>query len=398
MDINGHGRTFTGAQGRKWLGGFVRVGADGKETFVIEKKVGGRKFKVSTQCHSQAAALKEYARWELDPEGYVAGATVADRLLLTPESVDGYVAWQTSVLKNDPEHVANMRRCLVDWAVAIKGRDLRSLRLDFFEAALAPEANKARDKKWGAGSRRFRIMAIKNFYKFLSRDPKVMSPQFNGTLSLRIPQPSPEQWVTDGSKAAAEADLRAVFAVVEQPTRDVLHLKTGTGWHTSEVRRFVENGAIILHAKPLPNGEIAQLRTIQKNGEPINTPLVLPEHLAAAERLLSLRAERINKRGKKIRGLPDKTWLAKQMRRACAKATEVRDQDLPEGAPRPPAISVQLDQIRSTFLSWAIRDGATLEATSAAAVHKDKETTRRFYLAHGRATHAPVPVTSLAAH
>ena len=72
----------------QWLGGFIRFTKSGKPTYVIERHWRGGYFKASTRMHTEKGALEELARFESDPESYVAGGR--DRLLMTPELVMEY--------------------------------------------------------------------------------------------------------------------------------------------------------------------------------------------------------------------------------------------------------------------------------------------------------------------
>ena len=53
-----------------WEGGYRRRDSKGRDVFVIERWVGGRKFHASTRCHTRKAALKQLERFEANPAGY----------------------------------------------------------------------------------------------------------------------------------------------------------------------------------------------------------------------------------------------------------------------------------------------------------------------------------------
>lgn len=53
----------------KWLGGYVDY-SSGKPVYYIRKQVRGRRYHVSTRCHTERGALVELDRFEKDPANY----------------------------------------------------------------------------------------------------------------------------------------------------------------------------------------------------------------------------------------------------------------------------------------------------------------------------------------
>src|SRR5689334_11441025 len=113
----------------QWLGGFVRVTKSGKPVYVIEKRIRGALFKVSTRCHTEDAAVRELRKFEADPGGYVPGGV--ERLTITPELVIEYCDWMEAPLPlgrgNTHDWVIQSGRFLRDWLVALGGLDLRRI-------------------------------------------------------------------------------------------------------------------------------------------------------------------------------------------------------------------------------------------------------------------------------
>jgi len=283
----------------KWLGGFIRFTKAGKPTYVIERHWRGGYFKASTRCHTEKAALVELARFEEDPESYVAGGR--DRLLMTPELVIEYRAHLLD-RGNTYDWAKDCANMLSDWLEAIGGRDLR--RLDVgrdIRPALA---------LW-KHSLPARIVAMKGFMSWLRKDKGLLKHSEDPMPDVRIPK-------RQSSRLTAPRDVpfdrvQLVYKHLREDVRDILQLLAGTGWHLSEAIRFAHDGDI---RKDPTRKHLAVLVTWHKRKEHAVSGLTDPAHVAAARRLrekgTTLGRSRLNfliKRACRDAGLPKDEWF-----------------------------------------------------------------------------------------
>ncbi|WP_140875109.1 hypothetical protein [Myxococcus xanthus] len=54
---------------QRWPGGYVHKQQDGQPLFIIERRVRGQRFHVSTRYHNLRLAMKQLDRFEADPLG-----------------------------------------------------------------------------------------------------------------------------------------------------------------------------------------------------------------------------------------------------------------------------------------------------------------------------------------
>lgn len=321
---------------RRWLGGYVHQGSEGLPTFIIERRVRGHRFHVSTRCHTERAALKQLERFEADPFGYQPEGEAADGpLLMTAELISEHDDWQRA--RNTPQHAAAVARYLADWQEDLAGRDLRRLTL---RDALKP----ALDRR--VTCRGHRIAAIKVFFSWLRRERGLLTSAQDATLDLAVPQTEPEK--RKRRKAVAWQHVEAALGKLTGPHRDCLLLLTATGWHVTELERFCRGGEVV----PQAGGEVlASLVVRHKGGDLTRTPITHLEHLEAAQRL-------------RAAGVVPRRLNAK-VREAC-RAAEVAE--------------FTLGVMRHSVATWAAEAGASADVISQFLGHKDRRTTARFYI------------------
>lgn len=349
----------------KWEGGYIAQ-TRGRRVFHVERRRGGEYVHFSTGCSTLAGARAELARWEADPS-YRPGAEAAGAVRLDAELVRGYRQHMREQ-RLSAEWIDEVVRCLADWAEELGGRDLRVLSLqrdlvgtlDRWKVA-PPALRRHRGGRVATGARPHHIKAIKGLFRWL-RQRGVVERAKDATLDLAVPQARPEK--LRRRKVVPPEDVQAVLQQLPQPTRDVLHLLTATAGHLSEVRRFAEGGEL---AQPLDGQVLAVLVTRQKSGDLTRTPLLYPEHLAAAQRL------------RQLGGLPKRMTLARHMRAACEAA----------GVPW-----FGLGQMRHSVATWARAAGAPVAEVAEFTGHHSPQTLRRFYLDLEHA--APIPIRRLA--
>lgn len=320
-----------------WSGGYIRKTKSGRRVYVVERWAKGKRVHFSTGCSTAQGAERELRRWEADPLGYVP-SVAAEVFELDSGLALAYRAHQLEAGLTR-EWVDEVTRCLADWREALAGRDLRHLRLADLTDAL---------DKWPS-RRPHRIKAIKGIYRWLRQKGKVDRNQ-DATLDLKLPPVRPEK--LERRKVVPVEDVAAVLRHLPATSRDILHLLSATGWHVSEVRKFSEGGEIVRPMKA--DGVLAVLITRHKSGELTKTPILYPEHLAAAQRI------------RQLKSFPKRMTIARHMIKACEAA----------GVPW-----FGMGQMRHSVLTWGVEDGGvSVKQVSEFAHHKSEATTRKFYV------------------
>jgi integrase len=328
-----------------WPGGYWRLNKRGKKVFIISRMIGTQRFHVSTRAHNLTAAMKQFERFEADPANYRPEGRKAEKVTLSPELIQEH--FTHSLASGNTAHYAKGTLAfLTDWRDDLGDIDLRHVTLrDHVKPALDERET----------SRRQRIIALKSFYAWLRKDRHMLTSANDPTLDLPVPQGSPEKHRR--RKAVAFDVVCKVFKHLAPAYRDVLQLLAATGWHVSEVTRFVrrEDSAIITPEREVMDHRgrkvLAVLVTWHKTKKFTRTPLVEPEHVRAAERL------------RERRTMPRK--LRETFRAACELA----------GVPKfNPGV------MRHSVGTWAVELGATKEQVAEYLDHADKSTTERFYI------------------
>lgn len=343
---------MAGQKKRRWLGGYVRVGKNGKETFIIDKWIRREHFHLSTRCNTERAALKQYERFEADPYGFSPLGDDSERLFITDKLVADFAAFMRDVKKNSRPWIKDTLRYLSHWSDDLAGRDLRALNV---QRDLLPVLDKRKT------SRRHRIEAIKSFCSWLRTVKGLLHAANDATMNLRVPKTTAEK--TRRRKVVAEEHIRRVMPLLPDEARDVMVMQLATAFHVAEVRRFAEIGDIVYYA----GGPILAAVTVKhKSGELVTQPIVDRDHLAAIERI-------------KARGRIPINWtLAENMKTAC---NQVRREEELRGVPEDQRMPQwRLGQMRHTVLTMAVMGGATAEQAAAFAHHRSSETTKRFYI------------------
>lgn len=353
-----------------WEGGRKWVDADGRVTFYIRKRVGGRRYEVRTPATSERAAHDQLRRFEADPEGYdPAGATPREGLFLTAELVKEYLEYSEAEGNSAPWR-RKKKNILAWWAERLAGIDLRKASLD---DDIAPAL-----KRKDATAKHHRVAVIKGLYSWLRTEGvagpdgkphriKVAEDPVFG--ALRAPKGRAAQTIK--SKLIPRDHVLLVVEQLAAPWRDALLLQAGTGWHTTEIQRFAEAGAI----EPLPRAAKQEgvagviVCPMRKSGEPQRTR-VSPEALEAAKRL-------------RAHGAFSREWYDRAVKAACAVVKR------PDGEAGIPAFTP--GRLRHSVATWAIDAGADPALVAAFLGHRSPRTTRKFYATHS----APAKVPTL---
>jgi len=342
----------------RWLGGYVRWGKRGP-AYIIERWVDGQRFHVSTKCRTERAALEQLAAFEADPAAYKPrrkqrrAAPVSSRpkvVTLTAALVHEYLEWMvTRPTPSTHDHQRDHHQVLRHWLAFYAGRDVRDVPLSELAAHLDGKRNQM-----------MRVQGLRSFCAWLRQHKYLLTRAEDPTLDLRRPR---GRATKDTRRVAIPPEhILAVLPHLPAPSRDVMVLRLGTGWHMEEVRRFAEGGEIVrvegrsvalaTIEGPVRVPLLAVLRVRHKVRATTNTPVLYPEHLAAAERIRAaghvVTAHTLN----------DHT------RDACAAAKVPRFYNW---------------HIRHSAVSYAMEHGALLEQASVFVDHLNVDTTRTHY-------------------
>jgi integrase len=333
----------------KWLGGRIWQGADGTRTYVIRRKAGGRPYEVSTQCTGERAALKQLERFEADPAGYSPSGVSGLALSMNADLVREFLKWSKDSKGNSIQWVGVQKRYLTWWAAKLGTRDIRRVSL---RDHIRPALDSARNAK-------HRIATIKAFYGWLRKERHAITAAEDPTYgALSVPQARPEQWRTP--KAIPRDHHDAALGALTEPWRSMLIVLSGTGWHVTELGRFIRSGIIadLPSSASHAHGAFKVLICPRRKSGEMQRTAVSSEVAGAGARL-------------RARGTFSSVRFYKAVRAACDAA----------GVPR-----FSPGRYRHTVATWAIEQGADPAMVAAFLGHKSASTTRRFY-----ATLAVVP-------
>lgn len=333
---------------RTWDGGYISKDSKGRDVYVIRRQIDGKRFEVSTRCHTSGAAHVQLKRFESDPSRYSPrGTDHEDAVILTKELTTAFLKWSLDVKGNTKKWVGDQRRAMSWWGAKLGQVDLRRL--------TDRQLVKALD---GAPGRKQRIATIKVFYAWLINERHELERTQDPTIGIAVPQSQPEQWTTN--KVIPREDYLKVAGHLSQHWRDAIDVLAGTGWHVSELVRFARGGAVEKHPQSERSVVVCPLT---KGGAVLKTEVSDPVAGAAG---------RLRKKG----GFSDRMLYT-----ALAKASEDAGVDL-----------ITPGRFRHSVATWAINSGAAPAAVAAFLGHRSQQTTKKFY-----ATHAvPAKVPTLA--
>jgi integrase len=332
----------------RWPGGYVTASG----SYVIEKKVQGLKFHVSTRAHTLRGALKQLERFEADPRGYRPAGSAQAPLALTEALIEEYFTFHCA--KAGRKWALNVKNVLIDWANHLKGKDLRQLDL----------VVDVKPHLVGKGQRHHRVKAIRGLMKWLRQERGALTRAQDATLDLPVPIIKPRQ-NTGKSKAVPWAYVTATLPHLPPHVADVLELLAAVGWHVAEVRRFAAGGTVRVRTEGEPAHVVGVAGVLQKSGHVHLTALLHPRHLAAAQR--------IRARGCVI----GDGRLEKYMRRAIAKANALAREADAEAKAMP---DFQCGDMRASVASWLNGDGVSTADQSKYLGHLSATTTKRHYI------------------
>jgi integrase len=335
-------------KGGVWKGGYISLGARDRKTFIIERRVNGQRFHVSTRCHDERAALRHLDRFESNPLAYrPEGDESSAPLRITSADLQRYITWSREVKGNTREHAREVNRYLTHWLEDLGAADWRALKLGQLHTAL--------DKRKTA--RAYRIASLKAFFSWLREVDGRVTKEQDTTQDLASIQAVPERQRRE--KAVPKAVVEKLIREIDGSARDFLIVKAATGFHTSEIGRIVrgEQGAAIeqlSEAAAQATGCVAVVRFIHKNGDKVAKRIETRQLLDALLRLQQT------------------GFSARRVNDAIKAACKVLELD-----------AFTAGVLRHSWGTWHLDAGASIEAIAAGYDHKSKRTTERFYLKVG---------------
>ncbi len=343
----------------RWAGGYIRQGLKGP-VFIIERRVMGQHFHVSTRAHTLRAALAHLERFEADPTGYDPRGDKSGRMPMTAEMIMRYREFQLS-RKVGKGWCDTVERLLGHWLEDFGGKDLRKLTLTDVKTALA--------KRQG---QRNRAVALKGFCHWLRSEEGLLQHNEDVSLNLRLPPQTPAK--LDRARAVPQEHLDAVRPHLLDYMRDCLDFLSATGWHVAEMRRFAGGeGFLRLRLEKLEGPEVLAVAVVKhKSGRVHATVLASQAAVDAATRLLA--------KGH----VPSDFVLNHHMHAACNKAT-VNDDLVP---------FFGLGRLRHTVATRAYEQGIPIEQVSRFLGHRTPVTTSDYYVDTPKAPEA-IPVLKL---
>ncbi|GAO01940.1 tyrosine-type recombinase/integrase [Anaeromyxobacter sp. PSR-1] len=238
---------------KKWLGGRYWE-APGIKVFHIYKMRNGKRYSVSTKCSTEKAALKEYERWEQDPDNYrpLGGE---DGVTLDQDLIDSYVETLRAGGRSEGR-IGRCRSYLKWWAERLPS-DISKANLKDFNLALKEAPNRG-----------MRVNVVSAFWTWLVKSGLV---EKDPTKSLVRPPGKPAQLTRP--KVISDDRHQKVMKHLSEEYRDLMVFLEATGWHVSELERFAQDDGGNL-TYPRRNGkDIYVAEVIHKSGRVHRTEL-----------------------------------------------------------------------------------------------------------------------------
>jgi integrase len=332
--------------GGTWEGGYVSVGARGQKTYVIERRVNGEKFHVSTRCHALRAALSHLDRFEKNARAYRPQGGEGDGALhITADMLLEFADWHRTARDNTAKYVSATARYLEHWLADLGGADWRQL-------SAHRDLKPALDAR-GPGERAPRIAALKIFFKWLRREKGYVIAAQDPTLDLTVPQSSPAK--LRARQVVDESRVGEVLRALAGRERDFLLAKAVTGAHATEIRRLVRGDNarldVLERAVEYAPTVIAVARFRHKSKRVVSHPIETRQLLEALLRLQ--------------KDCPPDRAVNDAIRTVCARL----------GLP-----PFTLGKMRHSFGTWHAERGEAKQAIADGLHHLSADTTESFYI------------------
>lgn len=340
----------------RWPGGYVRNGV-----FVIEKKIRGDKFHVSTHTTTLRAAMKHFEAFEADPRGYDPRGSPAGpgALVLDEALIDAFHEWHLNEVSR--AWALDVRRLLADWANHLRGADLRKLSL----------SEHLHTHLRGASQQHHRVSALKALTSWARMTGKLKRAE-DATQELAVPQ-------VGASEEPKDMEFELVVETwphLNLYMRDVVQVLAATGWHVAELQRFAEKGDVRERtSRDAPDvvgviGVVHKNSLLKKTTKKHFTALVHREPFEAAKRIRAL--------GK----LLDRWRLRDQMVAAADAVTAERRKLDPQADAAP---TVHLGAFRHSVSTWLSEQGLSDAQVAKYVGHASEKMVRKHYINKAKA-------------
>jgi integrase len=378
--------------------GYIRVVGSGPKrvsTYIIRKRIGGLQFEVSTRRNFADAAVKEYRRFEDDPQGYepLSKAPAAEAgpqaVTLTQALQNAYLKHCAKTLENTNDWYKKKQRLLEWWAEELRDVDLRTLDLETH--VLTKVKNRT--------SRAHALAVFKHFIAWMrdaevgpEKDKRLVGEEGRAFLewkpksAKKAKQETVARWFTHQNWLQVRQHLRPWM----QDAGDVL---AATGWHSSELRAFVKRtkGAGLIEDPPggtaLPGTNIAVvagqqveadkskvLVTRHKGGHTHKTR-VASEVATIAARLQEGGTLDLNRFTNQL------AWLCRRKTKAEVEKYKAEGKLVPFREGVSPAVTP--GAFRHSVATWMFNSGTPLPVISTFLGHMSPSTTKKFYATLG---------------
>lgn len=340
-------------KGGSWKGGYVSLGPRRAKTYVIEKRISGQRFHVSTARSDEHSALKELDRFFTDPSTYEPAGRAGPALRPDGVLIEEHLTWHEKVRRNSPLYVDEVGRYLADWIEQLGAADWRKLSLT---RDLKPALERMKT------ARPHRIAALKIFMRWLRTEKGLLTSAQDPTLDLEVPQANPEK--LQRQKAVARPDVQAVLTKMSGRPRDYLLVLACTGWHTRELDRVARGDlaelVLLDEAATARTGALAVVRFLHKKKRVVAHPVRTRQMLDA---LLRLRSE--------LGWWRRRTHLAIRAAVAAVNAERIEGELMADFSP---------GVMRHSFSTWHMDAGADINDVAADLDHQSPRTTAKFYV------------------
>jgi len=332
---------------KAWIGGYVYAGI-----FYIRKQVSGRRYDFSTGARTLAEAQNHWVAFQqktglvetptlpppptegppVVPHSTVPPVVQGRKVVMTYELIDAFLRYSTTDKQNCDEWLKRKRRVLLWWYEQLANRDLRTLS---YQTQILAALN-------SVGGHINRLKILYGFYSYLVTTEILGPAEHVMVRKFKQQKAKPEQWRK--TKALSAEEFKKVRSGLARHWRDAFDVQMATGWHRTELERFVRGGAV--------HGNSTIECPQAKSGEPLIRP-VSKGVWEAAKRLVE-------------RGTLSKKRYYLSVKEA-AKAAGV-----PWFSP---------GYARHTFASRAVHDfGVDPKDVSEWLGHKSPDTVKRFYI------------------
>jgi hypothetical protein len=246
-----------------WDGGFIRYGKNGRPTYYIRRSVQGKRYEVSTAKHTDDDAKEELREFLRDPEGYVSGGGAeGEALYLRPDLIQRFLDWSEKPASeggkgNSPKWRGRQKKLMEWWAANLadhRGRalDLRRVSrsrhiipvLDGIKEDGKPPAEWKRPP---TTDRRHKREVIKTFYRWLWAVEDLIKSSEDPVRDMPVGQGGRAQVDGGVDKVVPKNSIEVVIDhLLDQNSiyGHALIVQADTGWHITELCRFVQSGDI----------------------------------------------------------------------------------------------------------------------------------------------------------